>query len=67
MMGFQDPQMSTLKQSYKIEDDTKYKLTDEHMSIPSIILMQGSGESEDEIMKILPLDRDSRQYIHVSL
>ena len=29
--------------------------------------MQGSGATEDEIMKELPLDKESRKYIHVSL
>ena len=59
--------MSSLKESYDIEDDHKAFLTGEKMSLPSIILMKGEGANEDEIMKELPLDKESRKYIHVSL
>ena len=66
MLGFSDPQMSSLKQEYDVNDDTKYKLTGESMPIVSMILMEGTGNKEDEIMKEIPLDDASRKYIHVT-
>ena len=66
MVGYSEPVMNSLTNEYDVHDDQKYSLTGKDMSIPSVILMEGTGDTEDEIMKQLPLDRDSRQYIHVT-
>ena len=36
------------------------------MPINAMVLMEGTGDTEDEIMKEIPLDYESRKYIHVT-
>ena len=66
MCGFLAPQMSSLKTQYDPDDPTKYLLTDPSMPIPSMILLEGNGISEEEIVKEIPMDWESRKYIHVT-
>ena len=67
MIGYDEPVMNSLTNEFDVNDDKKHALTSRDMSIPLVVLMEGSGNTEDEIMKQLPLDRDSRQYIHVTV
>ena len=60
MIGYSEPVMNSLTNEYDVHDEQKYALTGKDMSIPLLILMEGTGNTEDQIMKILPLDRESR-------
>ena len=37
------------------------------MSLIAITLLEGTGDTEDDIIKEIPLDYDSRKYVHVKM
>ena len=50
MVGRDDPIMNSLMNLYDVEDSTKIKLTSTEMSIPMVILMEGKGNTEDDLI-----------------
>ena len=51
---------------YDVEDSAKFSLTRSDMSVPTVVLMEGKGNSEEDLMTQLSLDGDTRKYIRVT-
>ena len=62
MIGFSDPDFASITQGYSMEMDEKIYLIENIVSKPMLVMMKGTGNDPTQL---LPLDTESRKYIHV--
>lgn len=62
MVFFVDPEVSSIERNYDFENDPEVPVT--QMSKPIFSIIKGSGADP---METVPLDKNSRKFIHVSI
>ena len=68
MIYYKDPVMSTTTKGYDVNNLKKVGLLDQSISMPMIVMMSSQGDNPDEsVFKYIPLNRESRKYIHIKL
>lgn len=69
MFYYRDPQVTSVLHEYETSNNNTIKLISPNMNIPMVVLQTSTGDDADAgiFSGTLPIDYESRRYIHVTI